>query len=91
MSDPAALLEEASKAISASSDEKSLEALRVQYLGKKGSLTALLKTLGTLPAEERPAAGGRINQAKQEIQQAIESRQRELIEAACNLSSNQKK
>ncbi len=82
MSDPAALLEEASKAISASSDEKSLEALRVQYLGKKGSLTALLKTLGTLPAEERPAAGGRINQAKQEIQQAIESRKRELIEGS---------
>ena len=74
MADTDSLLAEALQAISAASDEAALESLRVQYLGKKGSFTALLKTLGQLPAEERPAAGEKINAAKSELQSAIEVR-----------------
>jgi phenylalanyl-tRNA synthetase alpha chain len=51
-----------------------LEQLRVYYLGKKGVLTERLKQLGKLPAEQRPQAGLAINEAKQEIQSAIEAR-----------------
>ncbi|MBT8145327.1 MAG: phenylalanine--tRNA ligase subunit alpha, partial [Gammaproteobacteria bacterium] len=82
MADADSLLTEALEAIADSSDEKSLESLRVHYLGKKGSLTALLKTLGQLPAEQRPAAGEVINKAKREIQEAIEARKLALTQAA---------
>ncbi len=78
MVDTGSLLAEALKAIDTSSDEKSLEALRVHYLGKKGSLTALLKSLGQLPAEERPAAGESINKAKRQVQDALEARRQSL-------------
>lgn len=80
MADPNSLLAEALQAIEDSGDEKSLESLRVHYLGKKGTLTALLKSLGQLPAEERPAAGERINVAKQQVQQALETRKIALVE-----------
>ena len=80
MADPNSLLAEALQAIEGSSDEKSLESLRVHYLGKKGTLTALLKSLGQLPPEERPEAGERINIAKQQVQQAIETRKMSLVE-----------
>lgn len=79
MVDTDAFLAEALQAINSSSDEKSLDELRVQYLGKKGVLTAQLKSLGALPAEERPAAGGKINVAKQQLQDAIESRKQVLV------------
>lgn len=70
MADTDSLLEEALQAIEASSDEASLDALRVAYLGKKGSLTAQLKSLGQLAPEERPAAGEKINAAKRQLQEA---------------------
>jgi phenylalanyl-tRNA synthetase alpha chain len=56
------------------SDTAALDDVRVRYLGKKGLLTQQLKQLGTLPAEERPAAGQEINRIKQQTQQAIEAR-----------------
>ncbi len=55
-----------------------LDQIRVDYLGKKGELTSLLKTLGKLPAETRKAAGQDINNAKREVQQAIEQRKQSL-------------
>ena len=55
-----------------------LEEIRVRWLGKKGTLTEQLKTLGALPAPERPAAGARINAAKTAVQDAIETRRIEL-------------
>ena len=55
-----------------------LEEIRVRWLGKKGALTEQLKSLGTLPAAERPAAGALINAAKGELQLAIEGRRAEL-------------
>jgi len=59
---------EASAAIEAANDLKILEQLRVDYLGKKGALTAVLKGLSQLPVEERPAAGAKVNEVKALIQ-----------------------
>ncbi|HHJ13813.1 MAG TPA: phenylalanine--tRNA ligase subunit alpha [Gammaproteobacteria bacterium] len=77
-----ALEQQAREAIEAAADLKALDAVRVQYLGKKGLLTGQLKQLGKLPAEARPAAGQAINRAKQAVQQAIEARQQALREVA---------
>jgi phenylalanyl-tRNA synthetase alpha chain len=84
MPDTKTLVESALIAIAASSDEKSLEQLRVDFLGKKGSLTELLKGLGKLAPEERPAAGEKINQAKFQIQQALDARRDVLVQEALN-------
>lgn len=59
-----------------------LNELRVRWLGKKGELTEQLKTLGALPAADRPAAGARINEAKQRLQAAIDARSAALEQAA---------
>lgn len=74
MVDLSKLTADAQAEIEAADNLETLDQLRVNYLGKKGALTALLKTLGKLPAEERKAAGQDINKAKQVVQQAIESR-----------------
>ncbi|MCR9279886.1 MAG: phenylalanine--tRNA ligase subunit alpha [Pseudomonadaceae bacterium] len=73
-----ALIREAEDAIAAATDARALDDLRVAYLGKKGSLTAQLKSLGKLPADERPAAGAAINDAKKSVQAAIDERKRAL-------------
>lgn len=72
------ILQHAKSAIQSTTDLKSLDNYRVQYLGKKGQLTEYLKTLGQLPPEERPAAGQKINAAKEVIQALIEKRDEEL-------------
>ena len=84
MVDTDSLLTDALQAIKEASDEKSLESLRVKFLGKKGSFTAMLKSLGKLPPKERPAAGEDINHAKQQLEQAIEVRKRQLIAETLN-------
>jgi phenylalanyl-tRNA synthetase alpha chain len=76
------LLEQASSAISEATGVAALDAVRVAYLGKKGELTALLKNLGQLPVEQRPAAGQAINLAKQQVQEQIEARKARLADAA---------
>ncbi len=75
------LVASAASEIDAAADLSALDGLRVQYLGKKGVLTAQLKGLSQLPAEERPAAGQEINRAKQDVMQRINAR-REALEAA---------
>ncbi len=55
-----------------------LEALRVKYLGKKGALTAILKQMGKLSAEERPAMGQLANEVRAFIEQDIAARQAEI-------------
>lgn len=77
-----ALVNEAKAAIAAAEDAQSLDQVRVRFLGKKGDITALLKGLGQLPAEERPAAGERINEVKQALQVELESRRLSLEQAA---------
>ena len=76
------LANEAKAAIAAAADSAALEQLRVDYLGKKGQITALLKGLGKLSPEERPEAGARINVVKQELQALIGARKAELSSAA---------
>jgi phenylalanyl-tRNA synthetase alpha chain len=61
----------------------------VQYLGKKGKLTVLLKSLGQLPVEERPAAGEKINLVKRQIQAALEARKTSLVEASLDAQLSQ--
>jgi phenylalanyl-tRNA synthetase alpha chain len=60
--------------LSAAADAVALDEVRVRYLGKQGLLTVERKQLGKLPAEQRPAAGKRINQALESVQQALEAR-----------------
>ncbi|MBP0601572.1 phenylalanine--tRNA ligase subunit alpha [Aeromonas sanarellii] len=62
-------------------DIAALDEIRVKYLGKKGFFTEQMKGLGALSAEERPAAGAVINQAKQQVQDALNER-REALEVA---------
>lgn len=73
---------EAVAVIEQAADGNALEQLRVDYLGKKGKLTALLKGLGQLSAEERPKAGALINEVKQELQALINLRKTSLEQAA---------
>ena len=68
------ILDQALQQFAAINDEAELEQVKAKYLGKEGSLTALLKGLGKLSAEERPAAGARINQVKQGIEAALQQR-----------------
>lgn len=78
----AELVEQARQSIARSDNLQDLDQLRVHYLGKKGVLTEQLKQLGALPPEQRPAAGQEINRAKQEVQEAIETRRGVLEQAA---------
>ncbi|HEY9136321.1 MAG TPA: phenylalanine--tRNA ligase subunit alpha [Pseudomonadales bacterium] len=64
--------------IVSASDDRALDNVRVQYLGKKGALTQLLKSLGQLSPEERPAAGAEINKAKEKVQALISERKAKL-------------
>ncbi len=68
----------AKEAIAAASDESQIENLRVQYLGKKGELTAILKQMGSLSPEERPKMGALVNEAKQELEELISVKKEEL-------------
>ena len=61
---------------------KGLEALRVKVLGKKGELTALLRSMGQLSPEERPAAGALINEERERITSMLEERAQALKEMA---------
>lgn len=82
MSDLATLSQQALDEVAASSTLAALDEVRVRWLGKKGLLTEQLKSLGALPAAERPAAGARINDAKQVVQAAIEAAEAKLAAAA---------
>src|SRR4029077_17741768 len=74
MSDIAALETEIASAISTASDEAALEAVRVAALGKSGSVTALLKTLGGLTPDERKVQGPAINGLKDRVNAALDAR-----------------
>lgn len=82
MSDIARMKDEAIAAVAAAVDLAELDRLRVHYLGKKGALTELLKGLGRLPADERPAAGQAINDAKVAVGDAIDARRGALENSA---------
>ncbi len=75
-------LNEAAAAIAACGDAAALDKLRVEYLGRKGTLTHLLHALGELPAAERRAAGQAVNRAKQQLSEALATRRAALEQAA---------
>jgi len=76
----AELLGQAEAAVSAADDLAALDAVRVQFLGKKGVFTTQLREVGTLPPSEIRAAGKAINDAKSALTAAIDAR-REALEA----------
>ena len=82
MSDLEDILSTALSAVASAGDSSALDDVRVKYLGKKGELTGLLKGLGKLSPEERPAAGAEINSAKEALQEAISARKADLDNAA---------
>ena len=73
--------QEALSALAETKAAQDLEALRVKYLGKKGELTAVLKQMGGLSAEERPVIGQLANEVREALTEAL-SRQQQAIEAA---------
>jgi phenylalanyl-tRNA synthetase alpha chain len=85
LADLTALAQEALAEVAACGDLAALAEVRVRWLGKKGALTEQLKALGALPAAERPAAGARINEAKEQLQSAIEARRAALEHARIEL------
>lgn len=66
-----ALRAEALEELKALESPKELEDFRVRYMGKKGSVTGLLRSMGALPAEERPVMGQLVNQLRQELEDAV--------------------
>ena len=72
------LKQQALAELEAADDSESLAAWEREYLGKKGSLTKMLRSIGDLPKEDRPAFGQAVNQAKVELQAAFEQREEEL-------------
>ncbi len=65
---------DALSAIDRAQDSKTLQELKIKFLGRKGRLTSILKSLGSLPKEQRPLAGKLSNQIKTRIEKAIQKR-----------------
>lgn len=78
------LVAQAKAAIEKVQDVTALDSVRVEFLGKKGHLTLQMSTLRDLPAEERPAAGAVINQAKQQVQNSLNMRKEQLENTILN-------
>lgn len=70
--------------VAAATDEAALEALRVSALGKKGSISERMKTLGAMSPEERKAAGAALNLLKDRVADALAARKAVLVEEALN-------
>ncbi|WP_304641281.1 phenylalanine--tRNA ligase subunit alpha [Pseudomonas sp.] len=79
-----ALVSQALEAVEQAADVSALEQIRVQYLGKKGELTQVMKTLGNIPAEERPKVGALVNEAKDRVQGVLNARKSDMEAAALN-------
>ena len=76
------ILQEAAAAFAATDDADALEQVKARFLGKSGSITALLKGLGALPADERKAAGAAINRVKEGVEAALNARREALRQQA---------
>ena len=77
--------QEALEEISKSEDLKGLDEIRVKHLGKKGGLTALLKSMKDMSAEERPKFGALVNKVKEEVEAKIQEREAALQKVALNM------
>ena len=69
-----AMLDAAGRAVEEAESEKLLQDVRVAYLGKKGELTSIMKSMGALPAAERPVIGALANDVKEQLEALIASR-----------------
>ena len=76
--------EAAKKALTGAGDVESVDAIRIKFLGKKGELTAILKQMGSLSAEERPKMGQLANDIRSDIEQAVEKSLSEMKKKAQN-------
>jgi phenylalanyl-tRNA synthetase alpha chain len=88
MSDVNTLEGEILSAVAGAADEAALEAVRVAALGKSGSVSALLRTLGTMTPEQRKAEGPRINGLKDRVTEALTARKSALSHAALDARLN---
>jgi len=79
-----ALTQQALAAVNEAQDIAALDQVRVQFLGKKGEITSLMKNLGSVAPEDRPKIGAVINEAKDQVQNAINDRKQALESAALN-------
>src|SRR5690625_7490570 len=77
-----ALTEAALKHVQDAQHRQAEERVRVEYRDKKGPISAQMKSLGKLSPEDRPAAGAKINRAKDQVQEAISTRRESLERAA---------
>lgn len=91
MPELASLVASAKAAINHAQNTDTLETVRVEYLGKKGQLTLQMTGLRDLAPEDRPAAGAVINQAKDEVQHALNARRAILEHEALNVRLAQEK
>jgi len=82
MDDLSTIRSEALSAVQAAADLGALDAARVAVLGKKGSVTGLMKTLGGMAPDQRKEFGARVNQLKGEIEAALEARKSALASSA---------
>jgi phenylalanyl-tRNA synthetase alpha chain len=82
MTDLEHLQKEALAALAAVSDEAALEEWRVNYLGRRGLLNTALRSIGSLPAEERPAVGARGNEIRRLLEEPFEERAQQVRTAA---------
>ena len=80
------ILKRGQEATANAADLRALDDVRVAYLGKKGELTSLLKSLGQVDASKRPQVGAKINEAKVALQQDLATRKAALEEAALSAS-----
>lgn len=72
--------EQAAKAVREADDPQALESVRVEYLGKKGHLTRLLRSMGELSTEDRPVIGRKVNLLRDELSQTLEERKAALAD-----------
>jgi len=79
-----ALTQQALAAVAAAGDVAALDQVRVQYLGKKGEISALMKNLGNVAPEDRPKIGAVINEARNQVQDALNARKTALETEALN-------
>lgn len=82
MTDLRSLTSEAKDAITQAATLAQLEALRVEYLGKQGKITAQMKAIGTLPAEERKAFGAEVNEVRDAVSSQLDAARAKLEEAS---------
>ncbi len=82
MNDLEALAESAIKAINDAVSLAALDDVRIEFLGKKGKITSLLKGLGKLASDDRPKAGAKINEAKETLQSLINTQKQSLEDTA---------